>query len=54
MAERVANCDEFTPGSVQPASTNHAKEIRATFEKNVRTAEEILRNMTEQTALGSW
>jgi uncharacterized damage-inducible protein DinB len=54
MAERVANFDEFTPGSVPPASANSVEEIRATFEKNVRTAKEVLSKMTEQTALGNW
>jgi len=54
MAERVANFDEFTPGSVPPPSANSMEEIRATFEKNVRTAEEVLSKTTEQTALGNW
>ena len=54
MAERVANSDEFTPGSVPPPSAISVEEIRAAFEKNVRTAEELLGSMTEQTALGNW
>ncbi|MGH9776476.1 MAG: DinB family protein [Candidatus Acidiferrales bacterium] len=54
MAERIATLDEFSPGSSPPATANSAEEIRATFEKNVRTAEELLSNMTEQTALGNW
>ncbi|HJY87274.1 MAG TPA: DinB family protein [Candidatus Acidoferrales bacterium] len=54
MAERVANSAEFTPGSVPPPSANSVEEIRAAFEKNARTAEEVLSNITEQTALGNW
>lgn len=54
MAERVANFDEFTPGTVPPPSANSVEDIRAAFEKNVRTAEELLSNMSEQAALGNW
>jgi len=54
MAERIVKSDEFTPGSIQPPSANSVEEIRATFETNARTAEELLSNMTEQTALGNW
>ena len=54
MAERIVKSDEFTPGSIQPPSANSVEEIRATFETNTRTAEELLSNMTEQTALGNW
>jgi uncharacterized damage-inducible protein DinB len=54
MAEKIAKLDEFSPGSVTPASANSVEEIRAAFEENVRTVEEVLGNMTEQTALGTW
>ena len=54
MAERIVKFDEFSPGSVPPPAANSVEEIRATFEKNARTAEEILSNMTEQTASGNW
>ncbi|HXP15586.1 MAG TPA: hypothetical protein VN868_00705 [Terriglobales bacterium] len=49
------NCKifEFSPGRVPPPSANSVEEIRAAFEKNVRTAEELLSTMTEQSALGT-
>lgn len=54
MVEKIANSDEFSPGTVAPSTMKSAEEIRAAFEKNVRTAEAALTNMSEQTALGSW
>jgi hypothetical protein len=47
------NCKifEFSPGRVPPPSANSVEEIRAALEKNVRTAEELLSTMTEQSAL---
>lgn len=54
MAEKIANSDEFTPAGVQPRSLESAEEIRATFEKNVRSAEDALSNLTDQSAAGSW
>ncbi|HEV2386075.1 MAG TPA: DinB family protein [Candidatus Acidoferrales bacterium] len=54
MAERVAKFDEFTAGGAPPPSANTAEDIRAAFEKNVRAAEEILGNMTDEAALGNW
>lgn len=54
MAERVATTDEFAAGSVPPATANTVEEIRALFEKNVRSAEQALGNMTDQSALGEW
>lgn len=53
MAERVANHEEFTP-NVAPASLGSIEEIREIFERNVRLAEELLSNMTEQQALAEW
>jgi uncharacterized damage-inducible protein DinB len=54
MAERVANHDEFNPGSVVQAPLGSSEEIRDAFERNVKLAEELLSNMTEQQALGEW
>ncbi|HLW98589.1 MAG TPA: DinB family protein [Candidatus Acidoferrales bacterium] len=54
MVERIANQDEFAPGSIAPGTMNSVEEIRAAFEKNARAGEEILSNMTEKTATGSW
>lgn len=54
MAERIAKFDEFSAGSVPPATANSVEEIRSAFEKNVLTAEESLSNMTDETALGNW
>lgn len=54
MVEIIANQDEFAPGSIAPSTKNNIEEIRAAFEKNARTGEELLNKMTEQTALGDW
>ncbi len=54
MAERIVKFDEFSAGSVPPSTANSVEDIRETFEKNVRNAEEVLSNMSEETALGSW
>jgi len=54
MVERIANQDEFAPGSIAPGTMNSVEEIRAAFEKNARAGEETLSNMTEKTASGSW
>jgi uncharacterized damage-inducible protein DinB len=53
MAERVANHDEFTP-NLAPVPVGSIEEIREAFECNVRLAEELLTNMTEQQALAEW
>ena len=54
MIEKIATADEFAPGIGAPAPTPSAEEIRGNFEKNVRSAEAALSNISEQTALGSW
>ncbi|MGH9730819.1 MAG: DinB family protein [Candidatus Acidiferrales bacterium] len=54
MAERIVKFDEFSAGSIPPAPASSVEEIRSTFEKNVRSAEEVLGNMSEETALGDW
>jgi len=54
MAERIAKSDEFTPTGSPPTPVNSVEQVREAFEKNVRTAEEVLGAMSEQTALGSW
>src|SRR5438067_8935078 len=54
MAERIIKADEFSPGATPPAPVKSVEEIRATFEKNARTAEELLGTLTEETAMGSW
>lgn len=53
MAERVVNLDEFTP-NLSPAAVGSIEEIREAFERNVRLAEELLSNMTQQQALADW
>lgn len=54
MAEKIANLEQFEPGAGPPTVMNSADEIRAAFEKNVRTAEEALTNLTGQRARGEW
>ena len=54
MAAIVANSEEFSPGGAPPSEAASADEIRATFEKNVRAAEEVLSSMTDEKALGNW
>ncbi|MDP9268898.1 MAG: DinB family protein [Acidobacteriota bacterium] len=54
MAEWIAKHDEFSPGTAPPVAADNVEEIRANFEKNVRTAEELLGKMTEEEALGNW
>ncbi|HKW87399.1 MAG TPA: DinB family protein [Candidatus Acidoferrales bacterium] len=53
MAERVATTEEFTPGAPPPAA-NSVEDIRVAFERNARTAERVLGDMTEKVASGSW
>src|SRR5215471_1198371 len=53
MAERVANFDEFSPGS-PPAAANSVADIHAAFERSVKAAEEALSNMSDEKAQGEW
>lgn len=54
MAEKIATSDEFAAGASAPAPVNSAEEIRAAFEKNVRSGEEALSKLSEEDALKSW
>jgi uncharacterized damage-inducible protein DinB len=54
LIDRIANSDEFAPGSIAPNSAGSVEEIRANFEKNAKAAEEILSKMDEKTAHGDW
>jgi uncharacterized damage-inducible protein DinB len=54
MVERVAKHEEFSVGATPPAAAITGAEIRANFEKNVRTAEDLLAKMTEQEAAADW
>lgn len=54
MAERIAISDEFAAGASGPAAAIGVDEIRATFEKNVRSGEEALSKLSEQDALKNW
>lgn len=54
MAEKIATSDEFAAGAGAPAPVSSVEEIRATFEKNVRSGEEALSKLSEQDALKSW
>jgi uncharacterized damage-inducible protein DinB len=54
LAERIVKFDEFTLSNVPPPAPTSAEEIRATFEKNIRIAEELLKTMTDDAAQGSF
>lgn len=54
LVEKIVNADQFAVGGAPATAVGSVEEIRASFEKNVRSAEEALSNMTEPTALGSW
>jgi uncharacterized damage-inducible protein DinB len=54
MAERIVKTEEFSPPAGQPSPVNSVEEIRAAFEKNVRSGEESLGSLTEDTAWQNW
>jgi uncharacterized damage-inducible protein DinB len=54
MVEKIANFDEFSPSGLPVTAATSVEDIRASFEKNARSGEELLGNMTEEAALGSW
>jgi len=54
MAVTIATTDEFVPGSASPLKLNTVEEIRERFEQNVRSAEEALSKMTDESATGHW
>lgn len=54
MVEKIANSDEFSPSGQPAAAAASVEDIRAAFEKNARSGEELLGNMTEEVGLGSW
>ena len=54
LIQNIATADEFAAGSAPPAPVPSAEEIRATFEKNVRLAEDALKNLDDVTAKGDW
>lgn len=54
MAEKIATSNEFAAGGSSPAVPNSVEEIRAAFEKNVRSGEEALRKLTDEAAQESW
>lgn len=53
MIAIIANQDEFSP-NMQPKPVPSADEIRASFESNVRSAEEALNNLSDDKAAGTW
>ena len=54
LVQNIATSDEFAAGAAPPAPVPSAEEIRATFEKNARLAEDALKNLDETTAKGDW
>ena len=53
---KLAQLDEFdaSQANFEPPVPNNLKEIHAAFDQSVRSAEEFLNGMSEQTALGNW
>jgi uncharacterized damage-inducible protein DinB len=53
---RIVQLDEFDAATAnfEPPMPGSREEILSTFEQSVRTAEDFLNRMTEQTAKGNW
>jgi uncharacterized damage-inducible protein DinB len=53
---KVAQLEEFdaSRANFDPAAPSDVKEIHATFDQSVRSAEDCLCNMSEEKALGNW
>lgn len=54
LAENIAKTDEFAARTGSSAVPSSVEEIRAAFEKNVRSGEDALRNLSEQAAMENW
>lgn len=54
MAEKIANTKEFVPGSASPLKLHSVEEIRERFEQHVRSAEEALSKMSDESAMEHW
>ena len=54
MADKIINADEFAPGGPSPTPARSMEEIRATFEKNARDAEEALGRLSDDRARQDW
>lgn len=54
MAVRIATTDEFTPGGSSPLAAGTIEEIRSRFEEYVRSAEDALSNLTDESANAHW
>ena len=54
VSEKIINADEFTTGSTPPTPVTSAEQIRAAFEKNVRTSEELISKLSDEAATGEW
>lgn len=54
MADKIINADEFSPSGAFPTPATSTEEIRATFEKNVRSAEQALGQLSDERAREDW
>src|ERR1700751_4945301 len=54
MPEKIINADEFAAGTGNPTAVTSADDIRAKFEKNAQTSEELLGKLSDEAALGEW
>jgi uncharacterized damage-inducible protein DinB len=54
MVVPIATLDEFSPSGAPPSSLANAEDIRATFEKNVATAEQTLSGLSDEAAVAMW
>ena len=54
MADKIANYDEFSPPTVPPPAPKTVEEICAAFDNHMRTADQALSALTEQSAAADW
>lgn len=54
IAVKIATSDEFSPGGPSPLAAGSIEEIRSRFEEYVRSAEDALSKMTDESANAHW
>jgi len=54
MADKIANYPEFSPSAVPPPAPKTVAEICAAFDNHMRTAEQALSVLNEQSAAADW
>ena len=54
MAERIISTEEFAVGSAPVTTPESTEQILAVFDKNARSGESLLRELSEEKAKGDW